>query len=402
MRAYERLLRYVQFDTASDEKNACCPSTEGQRVFGQALVEELRALGAQDARMDEHGYVYASVPANAEGQPAIGLIAHMDTVDGVPCQPMRPRIARYDGGTLVLDEETGEALRPEQFPGLADYVGQDLIVTDGRTLLGADDKAGIAEIMTLLEALRDDPSVRHGKLCVAFTPDEEIGEGADLFDVDGFGADFAYTVDGGRLGEIEFENFNAASAKVTVHGVDIHPGSAKDKMRNAILLAMQYHALLPQHESPSHTEGYEGFYHLGDFTGCVETTQMRYILRDHDREKFEARKARMLACGRFLNEQYGQGVVEVEIQDSYYNMKEKLLPHMHIVERAEAAMRSLGVTPLRLPIRGGTDGARLSFMGLPCPNLCTGGANAHGRHEFASVQAMDVIVEILREIVRAR
>lgn len=401
MRAYERFLQYIQMDTASNEASETCPSTPGQWTLAHALVDELKALGLPDARVDEHCYVYASIPANVAGQPAIGLIAHMDTVDCVPCQPIHARIVgQYDGGDIILNE-SGETMGPAQFPLLAHYAGQDLIVTDGHTILGADDKAGIAEIMTLCEILHEKPDIPHGKICVAFTPDEEIGRGADLFDVASFGADFSYTVDGGALGEIEYENFNAASAEVVVHGVNIHPGSAKGKMRNALLLAMRFNAMLPPQEIPACTAGYEGFYHLGDMHGNEEEAVLRYIIRDHDADLFAARKARMQAIADYLNAEHGEEVITLRIKDSYRNMKEQILPHMHIVERATRAMESLGITPIVIPIRGGTDGARLSYMGLPCPNLCCGGENAHGRHEFVSIQSMDAIVQLLQRIVTA-
>ncbi len=399
MKVQERFMGYIQMDTASNGENAQCPSTEGQWGLAKALVEELKALGVTDARVDEHCYVYGSIPANVPDQPAIGLIAHMDTVDSVPCMPMNARIvAGYDGGQILLNPE-GESLDPQRFPQLAGYVGQDLIVTDGHTILGADDKAGIAEIVTLCELLKEHPDIRHGKICIGFTPDEEIGRGANLFDVKGFGADFAYTVDGGTLGEIEMENFNAASAFVVLHGVNIHPGSAKGKMRNALLLAARYNAMLPPAETPACTEGYEGFYHLNSLEGNEEEARMRYIIRDHDMDRFMARKARMAAIAAYLNEEYGREVATVTVKDSYYNMREKIEPHMHIVQRAEDAMRKVGITPLRIPIRGGTDGSRLSYMGLPCPNLCGGLENAHGRHEFVSIQTMEKIVLMLRKII---
>lgn len=401
MRAHERFLHYIMFETASDEGSETCPSTPGQTVLANALAEELRGLGVTDARVDVNGYVYGSIPANVDGQPSIGLIAHMDTISDVPCMPMHARIVtQYDGGEIVL-EGNGETMGPDRFPQLAGYAGQDLIVTDGKTILGADNKAGVAEIITLCEVLRNDPSILHGKICIGFTPDEEIGRGADKFDVAGFGADFAYTVDGGALGEIEMENFNAASAEVVLHGVNIHPGSSKNKMRNAILLAMRFNAMLPPAETPAHTEGYEGFYHLSEMSGNEEHATLRYIIRDHDMDRFTARKQRMQAITDFLNAEYGEEVVTLRMRDSYYNMKEKILPHMEIIDRAEAAMRAVDVEPIRIPIRGGTDGARLSFMGLPCPNLCCGGENAHARHEFISIQSMDAVVRLLQALVTA-
>ncbi len=400
MRAHERFLKYIQFDTASDDKASGCPSTPGQWTLGRALADEMRALGIHDARIDERCYVYGSIPANVENAPAIGLIAHMDTVDVAPATPMNARILRYEGGDIPLDEGAGIVMRAAEFPDLEGHIGHDLIVTDGRTILGADDKAGVAEIMTLCERLLSDPSIPHGKICVGFTPDEEIGQGADFFDVAGFGADFAYTVDGGALAEIEYENFNAASATVTVNGRSIHPGSAKDKMKNALLMAMAFNAMLPPAEIPAHTENYEGFYHLNELNGAEEKATMRYIVRDHDRQKFEARKRTLERIADFLNERYGAGSFELTLRDSYYNMKEKILPHMHIVQRAMDAMRAEGYEPRAVPIRGGTDGARLSFMGLPCPNLSTGGMHFHGRYECADIQEMDAVVNILERIVR--
>lgn len=400
MRAHERFLQYIQLDTASDERSESCPSTEGQWNLARLLVKEMQSLGIVDARVDDSCYVYGSLPANVEGQPAIGLIAHMDTVDCVPCQPMRARIVKaYDGGDIAL--EGGGTMGPVQFPQLSGYKGQDLIVTDGRTILGADDKAGIAEILTLCETLLAHPEIPHGKICIGFTPDEEIGRGADRFDIEGFDADFAYTIDGGVLGEIEYENFNAAGAKVVLHGVNIHPGSAKNKMRNALLLAMRFHGMLPPTEAPAHTEGYEGFYHLGHMQGNEEEAVLHYIIRDHDFAKFTRRKARMQAIADFLNAEYGEEVATLTMADSYYNMKEKILPHMEIVDRAMDAMHALDITPICVPIRGGTDGASLSYKGLPCPNLCCGGENAHGRHEFISIQSMDAVVALLQRIVTA-
>ncbi|MEG0766507.1 MAG: peptidase T [Clostridia bacterium] len=402
MRAQERFLQYIQYPTASDAQSLACPSTQGQRVLGEALVVEMLRLGIADARIDAFGYVYGSIPSNVSDAPAIGLIAHMDTVDSVPCQPMRARIVTaYDGGDIVLDAQTNEVLSPLQDTALAAYRGQDLIVTDGRTLLGADDKAGIAEILTLCEQLCDDPALPHGKICIAFTPDEEIGNGTDHFDVAGFGASFAYTVDGGELGELEYENFNAATGRVLVHGVSIHPGSAKNKMKNALLIAIAFQTMLPAHEIPACTEGYEGFYHLQSLHGNEERAEMLYILRDHDLQRFLDRKARFSKIADYLNDQYGAGTLECTVTDSYYNMKEKILPHMDIVHRAERAMTEAGVTPRVVPIRGGTDGARLSYMGLPCPNLSTGGMNYHGRHEWIPVQALDAMVRVLHALVRA-
>ena len=393
MRAYERLLNYVQFDTASNEANETCPSTSGQLELGRSLVEEMRLMGISNARMDENGYVYGEIPANAEGFPTIGLIAHMDTVDCVPALPMHARIVEnYDGGAVLL--EGGDVLDPADYPELKLRAGKDLIVTDGRTLLGADDKAGVAEIMTACEQLLSQ-NLPHGEVRIAFTPDEEIGRGADRFDVKGFGADFAYTVDGDELGGIEYENFNAASAQLTFHGRSVHPGSAKNKMINAALLAMEFDSLLPPQERPEHTEGYEGFYHLCGVKGETELAESVYILRDHDRARFEARKATVERIAAYMNEKYGAGTVECNVQDSYYNMREVIEPRMDIIRRAEAAYRAVGVTPFEKPIRGGTDGSKLSFMGLPCPNLATGGMNYHGRFECIAVQDMDKMAEML-------
>ncbi len=399
MRAYERLLRYIQFDTASDETSQSCPSTGGQKVLGAALVEEMRALGMEDVRMDEHGYVYGAVPGNADG-PVIGLIAHLDTVADLPVLPMNARIVEnYDGGDVPLNDQ-GEVLSVGTFPFLAKYKGQQLIVTDGKTILGADDKAGVAEILSCAERLMGDSSIRHGRVMVAFTPDEEIGRGADKFDVPGFGAEFAYTVDGGELGGIEYENFNAASAKLTVNGVNIHPGAAKGKMKSAILVAGEALSLLPASETPATTEGYEGFYHAVGVTGTVEQAELRLIIRDHDEAKFEARKGFVQRLVDFLNQKHGAGTVELQLTDSYFNMKRMFEGKQFIVERAQAAMRACGIEPYLEAIRGGTDGARLSFMGLPCPNLSTGGMNYHGRHECIPVESMDKMVDVLVELVR--
>jgi len=325
----------------------------------------------------------------------------MDTIDSVPCMPMNARMVRYDGGDIVLDPEAKIVMREKDYPHLAGHIGRDLIVTDGHTILGADDKAGIAEILTLCERLIGNPSIPHGKICIGFTPDEEIGRGADRFDVAGFGADFAYTLDGGQLPEIEYENFNAANARLTVNGLSIHPGTAKDKMKNALLMAMEFHAMLPPHEAPSHTEGYEGFYHLTDMNGNEERAKLRYIIRDHDMGRFEARKRTVERVTAYLNDKHGLGSFELDMKDSYYNMKEMILPRMEIIDRVVGAMRALGYEPKFKPIRGGTDGSRLSYMGLPCPNLPSGGMNAHGRFECVDVQEMDAIVDVIERIVRA-
>lgn len=398
MRAYERLLRYAQYDTASDERSETCPSTEKQRVLAEALAAEMREMGMTDVRVDENGYVYGCVPATAEKRPVIGLIAHMDTVDCVPVAPVRARIVEnYDGGAVRL--ENGDLLDPKVFPDIAKAKGKDLIVTDGNTLLGADDKAGVAEILTACERLLADRTIPHGKVMVGFTPDEEIGRGADRFDIPGFGADFAYTVDGGAVGSIEYENFNAAAGNVVVHGLSVHPGSAKNKMRNASLVAMEFAAMLPPAETPAHTEGFEGFFHLCSMEGTEELAKLEYIIRDHDRAKFESRKAAFERIGRYLNDKYGEGTVEVDVRDSYSNMREVIEPHMHIIRLAERAYREAGIEPFSEAIRGGTDGARLSYMGLPCPNLATGGMNCHGRFECVAIQDMDAMVDVLVRLV---
>lgn len=393
MNVTERFLHYVSFNTQSCEDNESCPSTPNQKVLGQAIVEEMLAMGISNAHMDEHGYVYGTVPGAAD-KPVIGLIAHMDTAPDCSGENIVPTIVQYEGGDLVLNREKNIVMRASEFESLARNVGKHLIVTDGTTLLGADDKAGVAEILTAAEQLlaSDQP---HATLKIGFTPDEEIGRGADLFDVPGFGADYAYTCDGGTLGEIEYENFNAASARVAVHGVNIHPGSAKNKMRNSQLIAMEFFSMLPTNERPEYTEGYEGFTHLCDMSGDVELTNMAFIIRDHDMARFQAKKARFEAIAAYLNEKYGAGTVELKLRDSYYNMKEKIEPVMYVVENACQAMRQVGMNPVEVPIRGGTDGARLSFEGLPCPNLCTGGENYHGRFEYIPVEDMELCVKML-------
>ncbi len=391
-----RFLRYVSFDTQSDEFSETCPSTPKQRLLGQALVEEMQNMGIQDARMDEHGYVYGSIPGNPR-LPTIGLIAHMDTAPDASGENVKARIVEYTGEDICLNEEKGIFLRASDYPSLKNHIGKHLVVTDGTTLLGADDKAGIAEIMTaasLLQKLR----IAHAPIKIAFTPDEEIGRGADLFDVAGFGADYAYTVDGGAIGELEYENFNAASAKLTVYGRNIHPGSAKNQMVNSQLIAMELQSLLPAQQRPEHTEGYEGFFHLTAMEGCVEETTLRYIIRDHSMEEFTRKKALLQDIVELLNKKYGQGTVELELKDSYYNMLEKIQPCMYVVDRAKAAMKNAGIKPVVVPIRGGTDGARLSYMGLPCPNLCTGGENYHSRFEYIPVEDMEKCAQMLVQI----
>ena len=395
--ASERFLKYVTFDTKSDEFSETCPSTDKQKVFGAYLVEEMKELGIQDAYMDEHGYVYGSVPGDPR-LPTIGLIAHMDTSPDASGENIQAKTVAYNGGDICLNEEKDIWLRVKDYPSLANHAGKHLIVTDGTTLLGADDKAGIAEIMTAAEYFLT-ARISHAPLRIAFTPDEEIGRGADLFNVKDFDADYAYTADGGPVGEIEFENFNAASAKVEIAGRNIHPGSAKNKMINSQLIAMEFNSLLPAHQRPESTEGYEGFIHLTDMEGEVEKSTLRYIIRDHDMEKFQAKKAIMETAAAFINQKYGDGTVVLTIRDSYFNMREKIEPCMYVVERAMKAMKNVGMNPVAVPIRGGTDGARLSYMGLPCPNLCTGGENYHGRFEYIPVEDMDLCTRMLVEIL---
>ena len=397
MRAYERLLNYVIYPTMSDETSESTPSSAKQLVLSRALVEELRSLGLT-AELDEYGYVYATLDANVEGKfDTVGFIAHVDTSDAVSDENIKPRIVEYTGGDILLNGEKNIVMKVSEYPYLESFSGKSLIVTDGTTLLGADDKAGIANIMTMLERLIGE-NVPHGKICIAFTPDEEIGRGADHFDVERFGADYAYTVDGGLLGELEYENFNAAGATVTVNGISIHPGSAKDKMKNAARIACEFNSLLPEDEIPERTEGYEGFHHLIAMEGECECARLDYIIRDHSFELFEAKKLEFVRVAELMNAKYGEGTVVLELRDSYFNMREIIEKNMHVVDRAKAAMISLGVEPIVVPIRGGTDGARLSFMGLPCPNLSTGGANFHSRFEFACIEDMDKIVDILVKI----
>lgn len=394
MEVTQRFLKYVSFDTTSSETSDTVPTTAHQRVLGQYLADELAALGLEGAHLDDKGYVYAVLPATPGcDAPALGLIAHMDTSPAVSGADIHPEIVTYQGGDLPLKK--AGSLKVKDFPFLERYIGQELIVTDGTTLLGADDKAGVAEIMSAVEYLLQHPELPHGRIAVGFTPDEEVGQGADHFDVEGFGAAVAYTVDGGELGELEYENFNAANAGVYFHGVNIHPGSAKNKMKNAILIALEFAGMLPPAETPAHTEGYEGFYHLHDMKGSETEAELHYILRDHDRARFEARKEYLGRAADYLNAKYGAGTVELVLRDSYYNMREQIEPHMYLILRARAAMEAAGVTPVEVPIRGGTDGARLSYMGLPCPNLCTGGVNFHGVHEYIPAQALTKMTEVL-------
>ena len=393
----ERFLRYVGFDTQSDENSQTCPSTEKQKLLGAALVEEMLTMGISDAHMDENGYVYGTVPGDPQ-LPTIGLIAHMDTSPDASGKDIQAKIVHYTGGDICLNEEKGIFLRERDYESLQNHHGKHLIVTDGTTLLGADNKAGIAEILSAAEFLLTTKR-SHATLKIGFTPDEEVGRGADLFDVKKFGADYAYSVDGGSVGEMEYENFNAAGAKVVFHGLNIHPGAAKNKMVNSALIAMEFQNLLPVQQRPEYTDGYEGFIMLMGMQGEVEQTQLHYIIRDHDMEKFQQKKAVMQAAADFLNAKHGEGTVELQLRDSYFNMKEKIEPCMYIVERAKKAMEEVGITPVVVPIRGGTDGARLSFEGLPCPNLFTGGENFHGRFEYIPVEDMEKSVQLLVQIL---
>ncbi len=394
MDVISRFLDYVSYHTTSDEESETYPSTERQKLLGRRLAEELKALGAEDAHMDEFGCVYAYIPGNGGDAPEpIGFIAHMDTSPAAPGNDIKPRLLTYTGGDIPLSDTEVTAVK--DFPFLEQYAGQRLIVTDGTTLLGADDKAGVAEIVTAAETLLSDPSIRHRGVAVCFTPDEEVGAGTDHFDFEAFRAKRAYTVDGGALGEIEYENFNAAAVTLRVKGVNIHPGSAKNKMKNAVLLANEFITRLPPAETPAHTEGYEGFYHVCSMNGDENAAAVKLIIRDHDRTLFEKRKAFVERLCDYLNGVYGAGTFEAEIKDSYYNMKEKIEPHFDLITAAEEAFRKAGVQPKTVPIRGGTDGAMLSWKGLPCPNLSTGGENFHGVHEFVSADAMETMVQVL-------
>ena len=406
MTLVERFLKYVSFDTQSNEETGVTPSTEGQMVFARYLKEELESLGLEDVSLDDNGYLFATLPANAgEDVPTIGFIAHLDTSPDMSGKNVRPRIVRqYDGGDIVLCADEQVVLSPSRFPELLAHKGEDLIVTDGHTLLGADDKAGIAEIVSAIAWLKEHPEVKHGKVRIGFNPDEEIGLGAYKFDVEKFGCQWAYTMDGGEIGELEFENFNAASAKILIRGRNVHPGYAKGKMVNSMLVAARFIEMLPVGETPEHTEGYEGFFHLTGMQGYVEQTTLSYIIRDHDRVRFEQRKQLMLQHAAILNAEYGEDTVQVELHDQYYNMRQQIEPVMHIIDIAIHAMQDAGVQPCVRAIRGGTDGAQLSFKGLPCPNIFAGGLNFHGRYEFVPVQSMekarDVIVEIIKRVAK--
>ena len=400
MALVERFLKYVSFDTQSSEETEVTPSTPGQMVFAKYLKEELESLGLEDITLDEHDYLFATLPANIDKPvPTIGFIAHMDTSPDMSGKDVSPRIVQnYDGSDIVLCAEENVVLSPSQFPELLDHKGEDLIVTNGKTLLGADDKAGIAEIVSAIVYLKEHPEIKHGKIRIGFNPDEEIGLGAHKFDVEKFGCDWAYTMDGGEVGELEFENFNAASAKITFKGRNVHPGYAKNKMVNSIRVANRFCAMLPAHETPEHTEGYEGFYHLISFNGDVEQTTVAYIIRDHDRARFESRKKKIERFVSEINAEYGEGTATLELRDQYYNMREKIEPVMHIIDTAFAAMEAVGVKPNVKPIRGGTDGAQLSFKGLPCPNIFAGGLNFHGRYEFAPIQNMEKAMKVIVKI----
>lgn len=396
----ERFLKYVSFCTTSDEETNMTPSTPGQMEFAQYLRDELMKIGLRDVNLDKNGYIMATLPPTDLSKPTIGFIAHMDTSPDASGKHIKPRVVKnYDGSDIVLNEKENIVLETEKYPEILRYKGNDIIVTDGTTLLGADDKAGIAEIVSACEYLIAHPEIPHGKIRIGFTPDEEIGQGADHFDVKKFGADWAYTMDGGAIGELEFENFNAASAKITVHGVNVHPGYAHHKMVNSMRVAYQLAVMLPRWETPEHTEGYEGFYHLCGMNGSVEETTLTYIIRDHDCARFESRKKELEHLVRKVNREFGEGTVDIEIRDQYYNMREKIEPVMHVVTLAEEAMTAVGVTPKVQPIRGGTDGARLSFEGLPCPNIFAGGENFHSRFEYLPVQSMQAAMNVILKIV---
>ena len=402
MNITERFLKYVSFHTTSDAETNLTPSTPGQMVFAKYLVEELTAIGLSDISLDKNGYVMATLPANTDKEvPTIGFIAHLDTSPDMSGKNIKPRIIKdYDGHDILLNEEKIIVLETSKYPEIKQYKGQDIIVTDGTTLLGADDKAGIAEIVTAMEYLIAHPEIKHGKIRIGFTPDEEIGQGAHQFDVAKFGAAWAYTLDGGEIGELEYENFNAASAKVTFSGINVHPGYAKHKMKNAIRIAHQFISMLPRHETPEHTEGYEGFYHLMSMEGSVEKTTLNYIIRDHDHDRFERRKKEMQHLVNKINAEFGDNTAETEIKDQYYNMREKVEPLMHIVDLAADAMKEVGITPNIKPIRGGTDGSQLSFKGLPCPNIFAGGHNFHARFEYVPVQSMEKATQVIVTIAK--
>ncbi|KGT39484.1 peptidase T [Weizmannia sp. CD-2023] len=398
----KRFTTYVKVDTQSNEDSETCPSTDGQWTLLRILRDELESIGMEEVHLDENGYLFATLPSNTDKEvPVIGFLAHVDTATDFTGKNVNPQIVEnYDGKAIVLNKEQGVVLSPDEYPNLKNYIGQTLITTDGTTLLGADDKAGVTEIVTAMDYLLKHPEIKHGKIRVAFTPDEEIGRGPHKFDVKAFGADFAYTMDGGPLGELEYETFNAASAKITVRGNNIHPGSAKGKMVHSAKIAMELHSLLPEDEVPERTEGYEGFYHLLSIHGDVEQTKLYYIIRDHDREKFEAKKANLQSIVNRLKEKYGEDNITLELADQYYNMKEKIEPVKEIVDIAHDAMKSLGIEPIISPVRGGTDGSQLSYMGLPTPNIFAGGENMHGKYEYVSVETMEKAVQVIVEIAK--
>lgn len=396
----ERFLKYVTFDTTANPKNSNCPSTEGQRIFANYLVEELKSLGLKDANVDENSYVMATLKGNTEGIDTIGFISHLDTAPDVSGKNVKPRIVKkYDGQDIVLNKELNIITSIKDYPEITKFIGQDLIVTDGTTLLGADDKAGISEIVTAIEYLINNPQIKHGDIKIGFTPDEEIGRGANLFNVEKFGAKYAYTIDGGIMGELQYENFNAAGATITIQGRNVHPGASKNKMVNALHIASKISQIFPENERPETTEGYKGFYHLNDINGNVENVSMIYIIRDHDKKTFEQRKSYMIESINNLNKKY-DGRINLELKDQYFNMKEKVEPVKFIVDIAQDAMNEVGINPLVLPIRGGTDGARLSFMGLPCPNIFTGGLNFHSKNECIPVRSMEKCAELIVKIAQ--
>ncbi|MCB2306326.1 peptidase T [Clostridium estertheticum] len=397
----ENFLKYISYDTKSDEESITVPSTIGQMVLAKELVMQLKAMGLKEASVDDNGYVMATIESNVEKiVPTIGFIAHMDTAPDISGKDVKPKfVYNYDGEDIILNKEKNIVLSPKDFPELKNYIGETIITTDGTTLLGADDKAGIAEIMAATEHLMQNPNIKHGKIRIGFTPDEEVGRGADIFDVKKFGADFAYTMDGGLIGELEYENFNAAGVKISIHGRNVHPGSAKGKMIHSSLIANEFINSMPQNETPATTEGYEGFYHLISINGEVEETKLQYIIRDFDSENFENRKIFIKNIADKLNDKYGSVAVDIEIKDQYFNMKEKIEPVKHIVDTAFLALKEVGVNPIVQPIRGGTDGARLSFMGLPTPNIFAGGHNFHGKYEFIPTFAMEKAVDVILKIV---
>lgn len=400
MNITDRFLKYVSLTTTSDENTKMTPSTPGQMVFAKHLAEELKSLGLYEVELDNNGYIMATLPSNTDKDiPTIGFVSHMDTSPDMSAKNVKPRIVtNFDGNDILLNEEQLIVFETEKYPEILQYKGQDIIVTDGTTLLGADDKAGVAEIVSAMEYLMAHPEIKHGKIRVGFTPDEEIGQGADHFDVSKFAADWAYTMDGGEIGELEFENFNAASAKITFHGVNVHPGYAKRKMLNSMRIANQFATMLPRHETPEHTEGYEGFFHLTNMEGTVEKSMLSYIVRDHDRDRFERRKKEVQHLVNKINAEFGEKTATLELKDQYYNMREKIEPVMHIINLAYDAMKEVGVTPKVKPIRGGTDGSRLSYMGLPCPNIFAGGHNFHGRFEYVPVQSMEKAMMVIVKI----